>query len=79
MNKCCVIGVGEAGLYLIQNNIKVDFILFPSGTSCEKFNEIDGWQNIPLILNSDISNNVLGKHLGKNSGLYLKMKLKKIL
>lgn len=65
MNKCCVIGVGEAGLYLIQNNIKVDFILFPSGTSCEKFNEIDGWQNIPLILNSDISNNVLEKHLGK--------------
>lgn len=65
MEKCCLIGVGETAVSLLESDIKVDFITFSGNTKYEVFEENEIWQATPIIVNTEIPALIFEKHKGK--------------
>lgn len=64
-NYGCIVAVGEVTNILLENNLKVDFIIFAEDTDYDCFVENEEWINIPIITNSRIPVQILKKHKGK--------------
>jgi hypothetical protein len=65
MEKCCIIGVGDTALVLLENDIKVDFIAFWSDTQYEKFESNQLWESVPIIVNTKVPAFIFERHKGK--------------
>jgi glycosyltransferase involved in cell wall biosynthesis len=65
MNKCCIIGVGEAALFLLEKDIKVDFIYIREDIGYERFGKNTGWERVPLIVDTAISTSFFERHQGR--------------
>lgn len=65
VEKCCLIGVGETAIFLLERGIKVDFIVFSSNTVYEAFEKNEGWEVLPLIVNTEIPRLIFERHQGK--------------
>ena len=65
MHKCCIIGVGETAIFLLDRKITVDFIAFTNDTAYEIFEKNEVWQMVPLLTNTEIPTAIFESHHGK--------------
>ncbi len=65
MEKSCIIGVGEAAVFLLERKIKVDFITFLDDTEFEAFEKSEVWKSVPIISDTNIPAWIFEEHIGK--------------
>lgn len=76
--RSCLIAIGETAIYLLKRQIKIDFILLTENVNDLLFKENDCWKEIPLIVDTSVSGDILSNHIGRKFLLFLEVRLKEI-
>lgn len=63
--RSCLIAIGETAIYLLKRQIKIDFILLTENVNDLLFKENDCWKEIPLIVDTSVSGDILSNHIGR--------------